>query len=177
MSENFITIGRLMRPHGVRGEIKCMPASHDLDRHRLLRMVVLSCADGTRLSLPVEKSSRHGEVWHLKFKGYDSPEQAQALVNAEVLVSSEERLPPPPGQYYFSDLEGLRVLDEAGMPVGTVLGVQELPSVNALVLRIGTQEVLAPWVDACVESIDLAARTVRVRMDYLSDLLGDARAH
>ncbi len=177
MSENFITIGRLMRPHGVRGEIKCMPASHDLDRHRLLKVVTLSCADGTRLSLPVEKSSRHGELWHLKFKGYDSPEQAQALANADVLLPSEERLPPPPGQYYFSDLEGLRVLDEAENPVGTVLGVQELPTVNALVLRIGSKEVLAPWVDACVESIDLEAGIVRVHMDYLCDLLGDSRAH
>jgi len=177
MTDEFITIGRLMRPHGVRGEIKCAPLTHDLDRHRALRSVFLLCADGNRLELQVERSSRHGDIWHFKFAGYDAPEAMAALVNAEVRIPLSERAPLPLGQYYFSDLEGLDAIDADGHKIGTVLGVEELPSVNAFLLRLRGKEVLAPWIDACIGAIDLNKRTVVVNLDFLSDLSGDSNAH
>lgn len=177
MHNEWITIGRLMRPHGVRGEIKCLPQTHSPDRHRLLRSVILFFADGSHKELQVERSSLHGELWHLKFIGYDSPESVQELVNAELCVSSQERLPPPPGQFYFSDLVGLDAVDAEGNKVGTVQRVEELPSVNAFVLRIKGKDVFAPWIDACIGAIDLEKRTVLVHMDYLADLMDGPVAH
>lgn len=163
-----------MRPHGVRGEIKCMPMSHDPDRYRSLKSVELLCADGSALSAVIEKSARHGNLWHFKFAGFDSPEACQSLVNAEVRIPISERAPLPPGQYYFSDLEGLDAIDDKGSKVGKVVYVAELPSVNALVLRIAGQEVFAPWIDDCIGDIHLENRTVTVHMDYLQDMLGGA---
>lgn len=174
---DFITIGQLMRPHGVRGDIRCLPHTHDLNRHRQLKSVRLQYADGSRKELQVEKSSRHGEIWHFKFVGFDSPEACQELVNAEIQIPLTERVPPPPGQFYFSDLEGLTAVDDAGQKIGTVLGVEELPSVNAFLLRINGKEVFAPWIDACVGAIDLDARTVQIHLDYLDDLCGGGLAH
>lgn len=177
MQNNYVIIGRLMRPHGLRGDIKCAPHTHDLLRHRKLKSVDLACADGSRKTLQVERSSLHGDIWHLKFAGYDTPEKAQELVNAEVQVAEADRIQPPPGQFYFSDLEGLTAVDENGQKVGTVLSVEELPSVNAFVIRIRGREVYAPWIDNCIGPIDLEARTVQVNLEYLGELLGDDNAH
>ena len=81
----------------------------------------------------------------------------------------------PEGEFYFSDLAGLAVVDDAGAVLGRVVEVRDYPSVNVFDLELdrdgAKKRVLAPWVADCVGKIDLAARTVVVHMDYLADLL------
>lgn len=177
MQNEWITIGKLMRPHGVRGEIKCAPQTHDLNRHRQLQTVSLLFPNGNRQELVIQKSSLQGDLWLFKFEGFESPEAVQALVHSELQVPLSQRIPPPVGQYYFSDLAGLNVLDSQGNPRGTVVRVDELPSVNAFVLRVQGKDIYAPWIDACVEEVNLENRTLRVNFDYLADLLGESHAH
>lgn len=181
--DNYITICELMRTHGVKGYIKANPLTHDLTRHEKLEAVKVRKANGEVLDLELEDSKQAASLWHLKFKGIDTPENAQALVNGEVLIPESERLPAPEGEYYLDDLEGFRVHTEDGRDVGEVIEVQELPTVNAFNIKFdltfqgefSSKAILAPWIDDCVKEINEEGQFIVCDADYLKALCPEGR--
>ena len=177
MEKDLIAIGRFMRPHGIRGYIKCKPETHDINRHTRLTRLFLYQEDSL-VSLELEDSKIQNDVWLFKFKGFDSPESVQPFANQEALILSSERLPPPPGEIYFSDAPDFQVALEDGTVVGNVLELLDLPSVNAFRIRFTppfdeqftSQEILAPWIDACVISVNEVSKTIICSADFLKSL-------
>lgn len=167
MEKDLIVIGRFMRPHGVQGYIKCMPETHDLNRYtRLTSLFVYQ--KQKLLSLEIEDSKIQNGVWLFKFKGFDSPESLKVFTNQEALILNSERIPAPPGHIYFSDAADFQVALEDGTIVGKVLEMIELPSVNAFCIRFNSpfdklfssQEILVPWIDACVVKMNEESKTI-----------------
>lgn len=177
-SSNYITVCQLMRAHGVKGYIKAMPLTYDLERHASLKNVLVQKTNGETLELEIEDSRQANTLWLLKFKGYDTPESVAFLVNGDVMISESERLPAPEGQYYLDDLEGFRVHTEDGRDIGEVLEVVELPTVNAFDIKFdaefesefSTKSVLAPWIGDCVKAIDEDGKFIVCDSDYLRAL-------
>ncbi len=177
-SEAYITVCQLMRTHGVKGYIKAMPLTHDLDRHESLEKVRLKKTNGEEIDLEIEDSKLANTLWLLKFKGYDTPESLVHFVNGDVMIPESERLPAPEGEYYIDDLEGFRVHTQDGRDIGEVLEVQELPTVNAFNIRFddafksefSAKDVLAPWIHDCVLSIDEDGGFIVCDSDYLRAL-------
>ena len=168
--QDLVTVAKLLKPFGVKGEIKAEPLSHDPRRHKSLKRVLLQLVDGSMLEATVLTAASRGGYWYLVFEGYPSPETVRALNGALLQVPLSERVPPPPGQYYPSDLEGLKVIDESGRERGKVMHLLELPSVNTFELVVDGFEVMAPWIDDCIGAIDLGAKTILVKLSYLVDV-------
>lgn len=175
LMEEKITIGQLMRPHGLRGQIKCKPLTHDIKRCEKLTRV-FAVKDGNETELSVESASVGGGLWLLKFKGYDTVESVAALVNADLCVPLSERIPAPAGEYYASDFEGFDAIGDAGNVIGKISSVQTFPSVNAFVLNYRGREVFAPWIDACVGAIDMEKKTICISDKFLDNLIDGGRA-
>lgn len=176
--EDFITVAQLMRAHGVKGYIKANPLTHDLGRHSLLKNVTVKKVNGECLELEVEDSRQANTLWLLKFKGYDSPESLITLVNADLMIPESERIPAPEGEYYIDDLEGFDVKLEDGRTIGTVLEVQELPTVYAFNIKFfpefekefSSKPILAPWLDDCVKEVDEDNEAIVCDADYLKGM-------
>ena len=175
---NYITVCELMGSHGVKGFIKARPTTHDPERHKLLKAVVVEKVNGQFVELEVEDSKQAGALWHLKFKGYDAPEVLSPLVNGNLMVPPEERLPAPEGEYYLDDMAGFAVRTSDGRTVGEVLEVQELPTVDAFLIKFTTEAeaefskkpILAPWIEDCVTEIDEDGKAIVCDADYLRAL-------
>ncbi len=166
---NLVVVGHLMKPHGFKGEIKCAPQTHDITRCQKFTTVYAQSKDAT-VPLEVESARIAHDTWLLRFKGHDSPESLRPLINADICVPMEERIPAPEGKYYFSDLEGFSVIGDSETEIGKVLSVESLPSVNAFRFVYKGSEVLAPWTRECVLSIDSEKRTVRISEAFLERL-------
>lgn len=184
MEKDLLVIGQFMRPHGVQGYIKCKPETHDLNRYsRLTSLFVYQ--KGTLLSLEIEDAKIQSGVWLFKFKGYDSPESIKPFTNLEACISNSERIPAPPGQIYFSDAADFQVALEDGTIVGKVLEMIELPSVNAFCIQFNSpyneqftnQEILAPWIDACIIDINEKSKIIFCDELFLKSLCenGDSK--
>jgi 16S rRNA processing protein RimM len=182
-SQDYITVCQLMRTHGVKGYIKAMPFTHDINRHEMLKDVMLKKTNGETVQLTLEDSRLANNLWLLKFKGYDTPESLVHFVNADVMIPESERLPAPEGEYYLDDLEGFRVKLEDGRDVGEVLEVEELPTVNAFHVKFeapfqsefSTKTILAPWIDDCVLDVDEDGKSIIFNADYLKSLCPEER--
>ena len=72
-SQEYITVCQLMRAHGVKGYIKAMPLTHDLNRCKSLKNVRVQKRNGEIVELTLEDAKVANDIWHLKFKGFDSP--------------------------------------------------------------------------------------------------------
>ena len=168
---SFVAVGRLMRTHGLFGDILCKPLTHDFERHSLLKKVYLEPSKGEIREAVISHSETYGFLWKFRFEGFSSPESIQPFVNAYVLVPESERLPLPEGQFYFSDFENFEAVDKEGNLLGKVLSAQEMPSVNVFNLLIKNQEIVAPWIDDCILNVDVENKRIVVNVDYIQTFM------
>jgi 16S rRNA processing protein RimM len=164
-----ITVARILRPHGLRGEVAAEILTDFPEHLEQLRSVELWSerrgsrhmgVRGCRLT-----TSRGGQaLFH--FEGSDSMEDATKLVGYEVRIPATERMPLPPASYYVGDLIGCEVYERAGLPVGSKLGsvcdVQFTGGAPLLAVDTAAGEVLIPLAQEICVSVDLAARRIEV---------------
>lgn len=170
--DNLVLVGYTMKPYGLLGEVKVRPASFDPDRHTSLDKVFFKKKeDSDPEELEVRSSRADADTWYLKFKGLKTPESVAHLSGGFLFVAEEDTLELPEDMVYFSDLPGMKVLDEEGREVGTVAQVVDQGAQELISVRTGTKELLIPWNDHFVKRIDKVARTVLVDMSTLRGLL------
>lgn len=158
----FLVVGRVVRPHGVRGEIRVEPDT-DFPEHLLaLREVTLRKGDAS-MSARVSSTRPHGSSVLLKLEGIDTLDAASAWRDAAVTVRREKAAPLEAGRHYVSDVLGLRVETEDGRILGTVADVLRTGSNDVYVVRSGERELLVPAISTVVLSIDVDGGRIIVR--------------
>lgn len=166
-----VTVGTVRRTRGLRGELVVESHSDLPDRFEQLEKVYLVTPQGERpVTIRSVRAQSDAEIW-IKFDEITHREEAIHLRGATLEIDLEARPAPPEGEYYYDQLEGLRVLDLAGKELGTVSqviprGAQDLYSVTT-----EQGEVLVPATETIVKKIDLAAGTMV--LDPPAGLFGD----
>jgi 16S rRNA processing protein RimM len=106
----------------------------------------------------------HGPGVIARLEGYSDRDQAQTLVGAEIAVRRNQLPPVKKGEYYWADLEGLRVVNLEGVELGTVSHLFETGA-NDVVVVTGERERLLPYTRHVIREVDLVARVLRVDWD------------
>lgn len=165
-----VTVGRIERTFGVRGEVKVRSLSDVPGRLEGLTRVSLLATNGQTLETGVTHVRRAGTSFILGLSAFTTPEEA-GLWRGGLIRTVRGSVPElPDGQYYECDLVGLTVKTELGDPLGVVETIWELPGNPVVVVRRETKEILIPAAKEFVLSVDLMARIMTVR---LIDGLGD----
>jgi 16S rRNA processing protein RimM len=150
-----VVVGRIGRPHGVRGEATVEVRTDDPDG-RFRPGVVLRTDPADRGPLTITGARWHREVLLLAFAGYDSREEIEALRDTllEVPVADLPALQDP-DTYYDHQLVGLAVRLVDGTPLGEVAAVRHEGAELLVVRRTGGGELLVPFVRAMVPTVDV----------------------
>ncbi len=159
-----VAVGRVGRPHGVRGEVRVDPRGN---LPRGLQGYTRFYVDRGRGPEPirVEHHRLHGRFVLVKFEGYDTPEAARELTHAVLYVDRAELPPLDEGEYYHADLPGCEVADEQGRILGTVVDVFDSGAHDVLVIRSGQgREWMLPVVRQWVLEIAPEAGRIVVRV-------------
>ena len=155
----LVVVGRIGRPHGVRGAVSIEVRTDEPDKR---------FADGSRLladsgrELVVNSSTWHSGRLLLTFEGYDDRTAIEELRNQLLSVDRpDDEQPADPEEFYDSALEGCEVVDSSGTPIGIVHEVSHLPAHDMLVVRTPDErDVLVPFVDAFVPTIDVPGKRI-----------------
>ena len=100
-----------------------------------------------------------------RYEGVDDRDAAEALRGTEVWVPRAVLPPPAPGEYYWVDLEGLRVVNAEGVALGTVSHLFSTAANDVLVVQ-GERERMIPFVQPdFIRSVDFDAGVVTVDWD------------
>ncbi|MBT8082115.1 MAG: ribosome maturation factor RimM [Gammaproteobacteria bacterium] len=165
MTTQPVVLGRISGLFGVRGWVKVYsytePREAVLDYGRWL----LSDKDGWH-EATVAEGQRHGKTVIARIEGYDDREQAAALIGAEIAVPRAALPEAGEDRYYWSDLEGLRVVHRDGTELGRVAYLLETGANDVMVVE-GEQELLIPFVtDKVVLGVDIDKGEIEVDWEW-----------
>jgi 16S rRNA processing protein RimM len=126
----LLEVGRITKPHGVRGDVLVV-----LTTERTSRLDPASVLQTDRGPLTVRSSSRHQDRWIVHFEGLDDRDDAErwrgVTLRAEPLDDDEVDV------LWVHELVGATVVLADGQPVGTVTEVESNPASDLLVLDTG----------------------------------------
>lgn len=114
----------------------------------------------------------HSKGLLLKLRGLEDRAEAEGLAGSELGLLRSELEEPEEGEYYWTDLIGLTVLDSEGREVGRVANLFDSGAHDILVVRAGDREVLIPAIPEMVAEVDLEAGLLRI--EPLEGLIPDA---
>ncbi len=160
----LITIGKAVKPFGVKGEMKIEPVTDFPERFNGLHRVHLVSPAGKDLVCEVTSVRYAGGVPFLHFAGYDSPEKAKALNGWLIKVPKEETVPLPEGVYYWFELIGMEVVTESGDTLGAIVDIFETGSNDVYVVKHGRKEIYLPATQEVIRQVDKKAKRMTVRL-------------
>jgi 16S rRNA processing protein RimM len=99
-----------------------------------------------------------------KLVGVETPEDARLATGSEIAVTREELPKPAPGEYYWSDLEGLAAFGQNDQPLGRIEEFRATPAGTVVVIR-GERQHWVPFVKERIVSVDLDAGCVVLDWD------------
>jgi len=149
-----IAVGRVVKAHGIRGEIKVYPFSGKPENFRPYRQLILAGLgqDQPRV-FAVEQSRPLGNLVLLQLAGLSGRDEAEALRGWEVCISKEMLPDLGPGDFYWHELEGLPVVTAEGGQLGRVSSLMRNKAHDILVITGAGGEYLIPAVSECVAGL------------------------
>ena len=166
----FLAIGRVIKPHGVTGEVRVQLLTDLPERFEWLEYVYVGEQKPRRI--PVESVRFHREFVLLKLAGYPTRDEAELLRGELLQVPEEEAIPLEEGEYFLYQLVGLEVLTEDGQFLGRLTEVLETGANNVFVIDGPQGQYLVPDIPDVVREIDVEGGRLVIRP--LPGLLGDA---
>lgn len=148
----FIVIGQITKPHGVRGEVRVKPHTDDPARFGWLEQVYVG--EQSPQLMAVEKARVHQGMVLLKLTAVNDRMAAEALRGEWLMVPEDEALPLEEGEYYLFQLEGLMVFTTEGDLLGTLTSIIETGANNVFVVQGDNGERLLPDIPDVVQEID-----------------------
>jgi 16S rRNA processing protein RimM len=161
---SFVTIARIVKTHGVKGEVSADLFTDFPKRFASLTQVRVSSGQEERWE-EIESHRFHKGRVLLKFAGTDSPEAARRFVGFEVQIPESQRVSLPRGSFYYSDLIGCQVF-EHGKPLGTVKAIFQsgAPSAHLSVEGLSGEEILIPMVRQFVRRVSTEKKRINVEL-------------
>jgi 16S rRNA processing protein RimM len=167
----MVSIGAVVRAHGVRGLVRVRPFDAASDALATSRRVYLG-----GIARTVEHAARERDEWLVKLGGVDDRDAAEALKGQVVELPRGELPALAPDEVYVADLVGCDVVDPAGAALGRVRSVEWSGAQDLLVVEGPLGEAMVPFVEPLVLSVDLEARRIVCDLpDGLFDLASPPR--
>jgi 16S rRNA processing protein RimM len=162
--QNLITVGVITGAFGVQGAIKVKSFCDPPEQIFKYKPWQLQLA-GSSSAIVAMKLRASGDQLIARLPDVDSKEAADALRGAEIQVDRSQFPPAKPGEYYWADLIGLRVVNQDGVDFGVVSALFETGANDVLVVQ-GERERWLPFtLGTHVLRVDLSARQIDVDWD------------
>lgn len=158
----MVTVGRIVRPHGLHGHVVVEPLTDFPDERFRVGSVLHVCAGGRSVPRVVTALRHHRNRPIIGLSGVDSIGSAEQLVKAELQVPEHELQSLPAGRFYRHDLVGSRVTTVGGQLVGVVTGVAGDSGATCLVVASERGDVLVPFAAEVCRVVDTEQHTILI---------------
>jgi 16S rRNA processing protein RimM len=158
--EKLTPVGKIGRPHGIRGEIKVIPCGDWPDSVLQSQKFLLRLGQENEKWLATETARKHGNAFLIKLSGVDSRDAAGKLRGGLLLLRKESLPPLEENTYYIDDLIGLKVITTEGLIIGRLDDVFQGGAHDIYVVKDGEREVMVPAVKAYIKCVDISAGTM-----------------
>lgn len=152
MDVKLVAIGKIVAPHGVRGDVRVVPLTDFPERFCELDSILLE--DGRNIE--VENAHFHKQFILLKLRGINTRNDIDFLRGKLIYVKKEDLVPLPTGHYYQFEIIGLDVYTVQEQYIGKVTDILSTGSNDVYIAeKEGQKPVLIPALKDVVRKIDL----------------------
>jgi 16S rRNA processing protein RimM len=167
MEPVFYPVGRVVKPHGVKGRIKVDYFGETLDRFRYQKVFIKDHSGRPEPFEVLEVISQPPRLI-LRLKGIEQIEGTERLIGKEILVQREDLSEPEEGEYYWFEILGMAVETEKGRRIGTVKKIFPTGANDVYVVEGKRGEIFLPAIEEVIQSIDRQKKVIQVvRMEGL----------
>ena len=162
--QEYLQIGVITKPHGVRGAVRVFPTTDDVKRFKAGQEYILQTRKGD-INVKVEKVQYIKQFAILKFEGIDTPEDADVYRECPLLVDRDHAVKLKKDEYFISDLIGMEVISDEAEKIGVIrdvisTGANEVLVIEAFGGKVAGAEIpkgcelLFPSIKECIIKID-----------------------
>lgn len=168
----LIVLGKITSVFGIKGWVKVYSYTDPMENLLAYPKWQLRLQGNSKFVRKLD-GRRHGKGLVAKLEGVDTPEEARLLAGAEILLSKAELPRLPEGDYYWSQLIGLTVVNLQGQVFGKVSSLLETGANDVLVVKacsgsFDQQERLIPWLLPDV-ICQVNLETAQIKVDWDAD--------
>ncbi len=168
MERDLLPIGRVAKPHGVKGKIKVDYFGEDVKRFPLYREVFIKNHVGRLQAYEILEAIPQPPRLILRLKGIERIEEVESLVGKEILIERRSLPDLQEGEYYWFDILGMVVETPEGKRIGRVKEIFPTGANDVYVVEGMRKEIFLPATEEVIQSIDIKRGRMKViRMEGL----------
>ena len=169
--DELISIARVLRPQGIRGEVIAEILTDFPDRFDEIDEVEIAWDNQIIGLLKLTRFRFHKNRVLLKFAGYDEPDKAEELRGVSLVIRRDELAELGADEYYLFDLEGCKVITIDDRMLGYVVKVDDYGAAPVLTVKGDEREYLIPLTHGICPEVDTESKKIVVNPpDGLLDL-------
>ncbi|MGB9839093.1 ribosome maturation factor RimM [Thermovenabulum sp.] len=154
--KQYITVGRIISPWGVRGQVKVEPLTDDIQRFKNLKEVFYEQENYLEKLVIKEVIFLKKAFVVLKFEGVDDVKEAEKFRNKYIMVHRKDAVKLPEGRYFICDIIGLKVYTVDEEFLGEIINVIQTGANDVYVIKNNeNKEILIPAIKEVVKNIDI----------------------
>jgi 16S rRNA processing protein RimM len=155
LQDDLVLIGEVVKPHGIRGEIKVYLFSEKPGNFKQYKEIFLQEPTGRGTeAFTVVKSREHGKLAILQLESVGTIEAAEDLKGRNIWVNKTDFPALGSGEYYWQQLNGLMVVTEAGQEIGRVSKLFNTTAHDIMVVTGAGHEFMIPVKGEIIKDID-----------------------
>ena len=143
MKQDYLLLGEIVRPQGIRGEVKVRHYTDDPERFFDLETVYLKRGDKYEAVQVTDARVQKDDVY-LKLEGVDDRNEAEKLRNIQLWVDRENAVELGEDEVFIADILGAKAFDTKGNPVGVLKDVLTPGGVDVFVLKTPKGNLMFP---------------------------------
>ena len=160
--ENLIPIGKVLKAHGLKGELKI--SLFDVSSKILLEGINLwFYKNNSYQNYKLEKLRGSSKNIIVKLSEINDRNNVVAFLNKKIFLSKNDYPEPDENNYHLSDLINLEIFDENNNSYGFVCDAIKLPGNNVLIFNYENKEIMVPIVDYFIELFDFKKKVIKVK--------------
>ena len=162
MEKDLLPIGRVVKPHGVKGKIKIGYFGEDFSQFHFYQEVFIEDRMGRLQSYEILEATPQPPRLILQLKDIRTVEEARTLVGKEIYVRKECLPDLPEDEYYWMEMIGMEVETEEGKRIGRIKEIFPTGAHDIYVVQGKRGEIFLPAVQEVIQSIDRGRKVMKV---------------
>lgn len=163
--QETLKIGLIVKPQGIRGEVKVQPLTDDINRFKGLKEVIID-----NKTYRVISSTIGGGTVFLALSGIADRNTAETFRGKFLCVTRENAIPLEEGRYFIVDIIGCKVITDSGDEIGTVVDVFSART-DIFTIKCTNERVMRfPFLKDLVLSVEIEQKKITVSQKRLSEV-------
>jgi 16S rRNA processing protein RimM len=170
MLDEYLVIGEILKPQGVKGEVKVRPITFDLSRFEGLERVFFKTDAGAYEKQKVRVNRINPDAVYMTVRGFSDRTAAEKLRGQLLYVDRASAAELPEDAEFICDLIGCVATDDSGRTIGTLTEVMQPGAGDVYVFQGPLGEVLVPALKSVFLKVDVVQKSMLLSSARLAEV-------